>query len=58
MLIGRIVGFEAASLIAGEIQWGLLIGLLVGISIAEVRTRGREKTGEVETDESVENSSH
>jgi Na+/glutamate symporter len=55
MLVSGIVGVGVISLVAGEIQWGLLIGLLVGISIAEWRTKEQENTGEVETDERVEN---
>lgn len=53
MLIGALIGFSVASIIVGEIQWGLLIGLLVGISIMAMLTKNREKNGEVETDERI-----
>lgn len=57
MLIGGIIGVAVASFIVGEIQWILLIGFIIGISIAEVKKRSREKTGEVETDERVADNS-
>ncbi|HLR03272.1 MAG TPA: hypothetical protein VK111_11065 [Virgibacillus sp.] len=57
MLMGVIVGFGVISLITGQIRWGLLIGLLVGVSIVEMRAKSRQKSGEVETDERVESNS-
>lgn len=57
MLIGGIIGIGIISLIAGEFQWALLIGFVVGISITEIKIRSREKTGEVETDERIEKNS-
>ena len=62
-LVGGIIGAGILSIIIGEIQWGALIGLLIGIGISEnireekrdVRIRGREEDdGEVETDERVD----
>ncbi|MEN1970687.1 hypothetical protein WMZ97_21935 [Lentibacillus sp. N15] len=55
MLIGGIIGVGIASLIRGEIQWGLLIGLLIGIIISEWKTKDSVDKGEVKTDERVDN---
>ncbi|MFD2923166.1 hypothetical protein [Halobacillus naozhouensis] len=54
MLAGGIVGVGIVSLIVGAIQWGLLIGLGFGISIAEWLKRRRDAEGVVESDERVE----
>ncbi|MGY0693946.1 hypothetical protein ACW2QC_14345 [Virgibacillus sp. FSP13] len=55
ILIGGIVGVGVTSLIVGKMQWGLLVGLLIGISITEWRTNGKEKPGDAETDKKVIN---
>ncbi len=55
MLIGGIIGVGVTSLIVGKMQWGLLIGLLSGISIAEWRTKGKESPSDAETDKNVDN---
>lgn len=55
MLIGGIIGAGIISFISGEPQWGLLIGIIIGLSAAEWRTKGRKKKCEVEMDERVEN---
>lgn len=53
MLLGGIIGAGLMSILIGEIQWGLFVGIVIGVSIAEWLTRRRESKNEVETDERV-----
>ncbi|USL11063.1 hypothetical protein [Bacillus bombysepticus] len=54
ILISVIVCFAIISLITGQIQWGIVVGLLVGVGSAKwIRLKKQEAKDEIEYDERV-----
>ncbi|MDW7617771.1 hypothetical protein ACIQZD_23290 [Peribacillus sp. NPDC096447] len=54
ILISVIVSFAIVSLITGQIQWGIVVGLLVGVGSAKwLRLKKQEAKDEIEYDERV-----
>lgn len=53
-IISSVVGFGIVYLITGQIQWGIIVGLLIGIGSAKwLRVKKQESSDEVEYDERV-----
>ncbi|MEW5592002.1 hypothetical protein ABGT24_00320 [Peribacillus frigoritolerans] len=54
ILISVILSFAIVSLITGQIQWGIVVGLLVGVGSAKwLRLKKQEAKDEIEYDERV-----
>ncbi|MEC0668452.1 hypothetical protein P8864_21665 [Priestia flexa] len=54
VLISIIVSVGIVSLVTGQIQWGILVGLLVGVGSAKwLRLKKQEAKDEIEYDERV-----
>ncbi|AQX55201.1 hypothetical protein BC359_13435 [Priestia flexa] len=55
-IIGSVVGFGIVYLITGQIQWGIIVGLLIGVGSAKwFRVKKQEASDEIEYDERVNN---
>lgn len=56
VIIVSVVGFGIVYLITGQIQWGIIIGLLIGVGSAKwSRVKKHEACDEIEYDERVNN---
>ncbi|WP_240378013.1 DUF2178 domain-containing protein [Bacillus piscicola] len=56
IIIGSIVSFGIVYLITGQILWGLIVGLLIGVGSAKwFRVKKQEASDEIEYDERVNN---
>ena len=56
IIIGSIVGFGIVYLITGQIHWGIIVGLLIGVGSAKwFRVKNKEASDEIEYDERVNN---
>jgi hypothetical protein len=54
VIIGSVVGFGIAYLITNQIQWGIIVGFLIGVGSAKwLRVKKQESSDEVEYDERV-----
>lgn len=54
VLISTIVSVGIVSLVTGQIQWGILVGLLIGVGSAKwLRLKKQEAKDEIEYDERV-----
>ncbi|MEH7382259.1 hypothetical protein V7138_17500, partial [Bacillus sp. JJ1533] len=56
VIIGSVVGFGIVYLITGQIQWGIIVGLLIGVGSAKwLRVQKHKASDEIEYDERVNN---
>lgn len=56
VVISMVVGFGAVYLVTGQIQWGIVVGLLIGVGSAKwIRVKKHEARDEIEYDERVNN---
>ncbi|RDW17294.1 hypothetical protein [Oceanobacillus chungangensis] len=56
VIIGSVISFAVVCLITEQIQWGIIVGLLIGVGSAKwLRVKKNKASDEIEYDERVNN---